>query len=892
MKRIAALGATIFATAFLVTPVGAEIIHGQSSQDAFGFDADGTIVELVEVNPEFVEAWEIFAGTIEGARILSKLESNRDFEITIEVLPSDQFKGGDEVLGVSTLYKNPNAEGQTRAQIIIRSDDTFGVKALANTIYHEMRHVEHWIDGEVSDGDDDLHEQLDAGTDPGIVRFRSQRDDVPIPTTAPPRAKTPIYEAVMSRNQDDFLLVESALDFGKYLDLISAEPEPLVAEAVELEETVIVDGLDDALTELVEEFVENGVLAGEGGTCITLDDGVACGNKSGFGPKPGDVMIGGRAAGTIPLEGSNMPFGYFGVFDSDWDPSNNWIQQLGPHDPFQDSDRFYQMIYDPATGIWRFEVRQVEDGGSSADLDQSSNAFGIIQDDVAWFVIPREELPAEDPRVRVAMVGLDRQVITGLDVSGELSTDPLLGLDASRAGGRITGSASNSNLTIFSYGPTIVPHGGVLDAEFCLTDSSGNPIVGADVAATLGEPPDSSTASHNSGTSDDSGCIRLPLDVIEAAGESSLFFFDGSEVHPIGPISVIDLISGDTSSVETGSTSDSAEPDLLSYIYELYLGEGYTQSVVGEVNHVPDEVDDVHNPFGHSFDSLDTSLSTNWNVLWGDWFVVQSPDDPRALLGSGDSLVRVDPPDNFDYVTQTTGYTFYSTYTMAVDVNEPLQDFCYASVYARHPDLPTTLQASITDDNDPSKDMNMIWSVWITPDGVMVTTKSVVNAETLVHEFPTEHSTLGAVSGNELAVIFPASELEGVEAMRTAAGCTPVDGQDLDRYTRDLVADFAVGSGDIDPDIIFEVPEEPIEESDDGTTECTDPSCLEDPVEEDPIEEESISEDPTEERPATEAADESDEPAVADVAGIVTIALGVGMIGAGAWAYKKAGEIT
>jgi len=216
LRRVAALAPLVLATALLVMPAGAEIIHDETSQEAFGFDEIGSTVELAEGSDEFVQAWEVFSSTTEGARILGKLDANRDFEITIEVLPADEFKKGATALGVSRLG-GTNDDGQREAKIIIRSTDTLGVDVLAETIYHEMRHVEVWVDGDLTNSDEVAHGQIDAGTDAGILRFRSQRDSVPIPTTAPPEAKTPIYKAVTSRFDDDFLLVESAKDCGSYL---------------------------------------------------------------------------------------------------------------------------------------------------------------------------------------------------------------------------------------------------------------------------------------------------------------------------------------------------------------------------------------------------------------------------------------------------------------------------------------------------------------------------------------------------------------------------------------------------------------------------------------------------------------------------------------------------
>ena len=64
-------------------------------------------------------------------------------------------------------------------------------------------------------------------------------------------------------------------------------------------------------------------------------------------------------------------------------------------------------------------------------------------------------------------------------------------------------------------------------------------------------------------------------------------------------------------------------------------------------------------------------VATNENQLWGDFFIV----DPPNNFAFGESLVHVEAFDDFDAGTSPTGYTFYGRYTAATggfDNREPL----------------------------------------------------------------------------------------------------------------------------------------------------------------------------------------------------------------------------
>ena len=882
MRRIARWATTLMlaAAAILIgsDPAQADITFTETAQEEFGVSAQGDMVPDAEGTVRTLrEGWERFVQTEEGMRIWEKLDAVPNLEITIDTAAPAELGEGNlqgKVLGTAQVVETDDEGNPTEIVIRIRNLSVLGA---GDTLYHELRHAEIWVDNPDS-STQDFHDEVDGYTDAAYEVMRDQLFDLDVvPTSADPaplgQPSTPIYDAVVSRNTDDYTLVNSALDFGSFLDRISAEPS-YTATVIEIEESFTVPELDSFLLAEIDALVDGGVPVDSDGQCLTDGGSLVCGNQPGFNVELGDVMVGMRVGDMIPLDGFDHSLGYFALFDSDGDLTNNWVPQFD-HDPYQGTDRWFQMIFEHPTDSWYFRTMEVGEGGLIVGVDPDSNAFGIIEGDISWFVIPRDEIPAAEARVRLAATGLDGDpitAITGLDVNGELSTDPLIGLDGTRIGGAVTGSAGTSDSSVLSYGPTIVPSGGVLDAEFCVTGFDGNPRVGLDVAATLGEPPSSDTATHNSGTTGENGCVSTPLEVSEPIGESSLYFFDGTEVLFVNSIAVLEPASRAPVTGDTGDLSADREmPDITARLYRLYVSdEKYAVSYPGEVSHFMDEEDDVVNPFGRSYDSHDETLATDWNVLWGDWFVVQGPDDPRGL-SQGDALVSVEPADGTEYVPQDTGYTFFSTFTMLNEVEAPLRESCNVTVFARHPGLRTTVQVALRGDSDPAEDMNMTWSVWINPEGEMVTTKSVVNPETGVPNFSTEHSTLGAVSGNEIAVMIPAGELEGVEAMRLAAECVPSDAQDIGRYTRDLAADFEIGPGDLEPDIVFETV---------AVAEDTEESGGQEPV------------------GAAEPADGAEEPvaqagepdAPSNAAGMVIIALGIATIGAGAWAYRQAGR--
>ena len=212
----------------LAAPAFADVEFDESSQMSLGLSGQGVAVEGAEGMGNYDEAWELFTQTIEGARILGRLDGSRQFEITVQVLTAEEYKN-DEVWGESILFKQPNDEGQKRVQVTVIKDETRTVKQIANTFYHEFRHVEHWLDGDFDEGHDNIHDYSNAG----MKRYSGQAMEIVSGTTSPtsaisiPPTRTPEYDRLMevAANENNFLLNAPELhrifdEIGEALDSI------------------------------------------------------------------------------------------------------------------------------------------------------------------------------------------------------------------------------------------------------------------------------------------------------------------------------------------------------------------------------------------------------------------------------------------------------------------------------------------------------------------------------------------------------------------------------------------------------------------------------------------------------------------------------------------------
>ena len=165
MRRVSIAAVAVGLMVLSVPTAAADVEYDDSVLEAFGLEGDGD-----EFNQEFMDAWGLFVNSSEGARIIDKIDADENWEVTIVFLPGDEFKDGEEVWAISRLFKVGTDDGQERVEITIRSNDTGGVNNLADTIYHEFRHVENWVDEDT----DENHDRLHAGTDPGMNLFLSQ----------------------------------------------------------------------------------------------------------------------------------------------------------------------------------------------------------------------------------------------------------------------------------------------------------------------------------------------------------------------------------------------------------------------------------------------------------------------------------------------------------------------------------------------------------------------------------------------------------------------------------------------------------------------------------------------------------------------------------------------
>lgn len=138
----------------------------------------------------------------------------------------------------------------------------------------------------------------------------------------------------------------------------------------------------------------------------------------------GDVVIVAAVMNAdLPTAGASRDYTYAAVFDSDADPANNWQYQGDfDWDFFRDTDRWYQVQFDAASGAWSMDVVDLAATGAV-----SSAARVLIDGDTIIWVIPASEFAAETPLVRVSAFrhdGTFAPQASGGDVSGENPTEP------------------------------------------------------------------------------------------------------------------------------------------------------------------------------------------------------------------------------------------------------------------------------------------------------------------------------------------------------------------------------------------------------------------------------------------------------------------------------------
>lgn len=168
--------------------------------------------------------------------------------------------------------------------------------------------------------------------------------------------------------------------------------------------------------------------------------------------------------------------------------------------------------------------------------------------------------------------------------------------------------------------------------------------------------------------------------------------------------------------------------------------------------------------------------------------------------------------------------------------------------------------------------------MWVGPGGETVTTKHAVNPDTGVPQRVESHATLGVISDwTDFAILIPTSEIEGLDLLKPAAGCTPPEYTDYNRHTRDVLGPVEMKQTYAEAYLLFgseivEVVEsETRSEADDDSQAASQEAA------------ESVVPELAKSQAATNT-QESPSNAVP----AVLAALGIISMGAGAWAYRKA----
>ena len=163
--------------------------------------------------------------------------------------------------------------------------------------------------------------------------------------------------------------------------------------------------------------------------CGQADPFVVCTEEVLDVPEGAVLVVAVKHAAPIPLDSTERSYVYALVFDSDGDPSNDWVfQEPFDFDYFQGADRWYQLIYDHQAGAWFLEVTQLEPGPAFPPGLAPSAVRALIHEEwVVWFV-PISELPGYPVEYRVTAFGHDgafTQETRGGDVLGEDPTVPM-----------------------------------------------------------------------------------------------------------------------------------------------------------------------------------------------------------------------------------------------------------------------------------------------------------------------------------------------------------------------------------------------------------------------------------------------------------------------------------
>lgn len=402
----------------------ADVTFTDNARMEFDIDEDGNPNDEGGLE-ELDLGWERFWRAPEGQRIFTFLDMV-DVEVVVDVLPADQVGSGDSagrVYGTAKIEERNEAGIPTRIRIKIRNERIHGIDNLADTIWHEFRHAEIWIQG-----DDHEHDELDDDESDLNEKFRADVQSVVASSTTLGTPETPHYDRITDRATGR-ALKSAAYIFGDILDdirdSISFNQPTYSAEFIDLEsygagKYGYADG--DVTITFNESIVECGDR--------TEDYVVACAADGVQEMPAGEVGVFHMdLAGDVPLGGLDHSLIYSLVLDSDADSANDWV--FNPPfdwDFFQGADRWYQLFYDHRDDSWHLTVTQLTATGQIPGSTEPSTVRAVVEDDTVTFFVSMSEFSSAAPTYRLTAFGHDgnfSESDRGGDVSGSNPTEPL-----------------------------------------------------------------------------------------------------------------------------------------------------------------------------------------------------------------------------------------------------------------------------------------------------------------------------------------------------------------------------------------------------------------------------------------------------------------------------------
>ena len=428
LATVALLVGLTFASLPAVASANVSVI--EAAQEAFGVDADGDPVEGSDRSGPFPMAWDQFRATEEGQRVFDDLD-NEDVDLTIDFKPETEVGDEGDAFGTAQGFdwdenEETGLREPSRITIEIADDDLGGARRISNTIHHEFRHAENFVNGNSSR----THERIDDRTDSFGVLFRSQRRAQLPPSPTPILIdRTPNWDRLQREMWDDkeFERIGKLLGdiLGDYVDSDSANADKFETQ----DDEVIVDiefydsytkGMSGLTVQI--DFNESILKCGE----VTNGRRTVCAGI----PLPmlaGEVFVAVAVmAAEIPQANPDRHYIYSLVLDSDGDEANNWVGFLD-WDLFLGTDRWYQLIWSPADGQWRVTVTQIGAGDSITAVSASTVRATIEGDTISWWV-SASEFPAAAPGYRLTSFAHDGFFTVAdriADVTGANPTEPL-----------------------------------------------------------------------------------------------------------------------------------------------------------------------------------------------------------------------------------------------------------------------------------------------------------------------------------------------------------------------------------------------------------------------------------------------------------------------------------